>query len=177
MVKGYHYTEPTNPSRTDSARLYLDTSINGEESSVVSGDYNWIKYEISGSISEDSTIFFNGFLPANFWTSTIPVYIRNLDGSAAITTIHFVVYSDPAFTNLNVDSGVVSSNPRTWYDISITGPGTYSYNDPNSGVKYNFTLTEVDFGNKWVVPGTAYIDSNISTLCHLKGFHNFYVKN
>lgn len=34
MVKGYHYTEPTNPIRIDSCRLYLDTTINGEESNV-----------------------------------------------------------------------------------------------------------------------------------------------
>ena len=34
MVKGYHYTEPTTPVRIDSCKLYLDTTINGEESSV-----------------------------------------------------------------------------------------------------------------------------------------------
>ena len=34
MVKGYHYTEPTSPIRTDSCRLYLDIDIDGEESNV-----------------------------------------------------------------------------------------------------------------------------------------------
>ena len=34
MVRGYHYTEPTTPTRIDSCRLYLDTSIDGEESSI-----------------------------------------------------------------------------------------------------------------------------------------------
>lgn len=34
MVKGYHYIEPTTPVRTDSCRLFLDTDIDGEESSV-----------------------------------------------------------------------------------------------------------------------------------------------
>ena len=34
MVKGYHYTEPTSPVRTDSCRLYIDTDIDGEESNV-----------------------------------------------------------------------------------------------------------------------------------------------
>ena len=34
MVKGYHYTEPTTPTRTDSCRLYLDTTIDGETSNV-----------------------------------------------------------------------------------------------------------------------------------------------
>lgn len=39
MVKGYHYTEPTAPTRIDSCRLYLDTSIDGEASSV--GNETW----------------------------------------------------------------------------------------------------------------------------------------
>lgn len=34
MVKGYHYTKPTTPTRINSCRLFLDTSIDGEESSV-----------------------------------------------------------------------------------------------------------------------------------------------
>ena len=37
MVKGYHYTEPTTPTRTDSCRLYLDTTISGEQSNVANG--------------------------------------------------------------------------------------------------------------------------------------------
>lgn len=34
MVKGYHYTKPTTPIRTDSCRLYLDTTIESELSVV-----------------------------------------------------------------------------------------------------------------------------------------------
>lgn len=34
MVKGYHYTKPTTPTRIDSCKLYLDTTIDGEESNV-----------------------------------------------------------------------------------------------------------------------------------------------
>lgn len=40
MVKGYHYTEPTTPTRIDSCRLYLDTTIDGEESNV--GSEIWV---------------------------------------------------------------------------------------------------------------------------------------
>ena len=38
LIKGYHYTKPTSPTRTDSCRLYLDTSITGEESTVEEAD-------------------------------------------------------------------------------------------------------------------------------------------
>ena len=37
MVKGYHYTEPTSPVRVNSCRLYLDTTISGEQSNVANG--------------------------------------------------------------------------------------------------------------------------------------------
>ena len=44
MIKGYHYTKPTNPSRIDSCRLYLDTSIIGESSTVEESNsiYTWV---------------------------------------------------------------------------------------------------------------------------------------
>ena len=40
MVKGYHYTKPTTPIRIDSCKLFLDTSINGETSSIT--NETWI---------------------------------------------------------------------------------------------------------------------------------------
>lgn len=47
LIKGYHYTKPTNPTRTDSCRLHLDTSIEGEESTVEEADsiYTWVAPE------------------------------------------------------------------------------------------------------------------------------------
>lgn len=173
MIKGYHYTKPTSPSRTDSARLYIDTNINGEESSIITGDYNWIKYKISGTISENSTVNFKGYLPANFWTSTQSIYPKDLNGNDT-TTIYFAVFSGHTLTSLYVDGGIVAPGGRMWSDINITGSGTYSYTHPTYGTEYKFTLTEVNFGNKWVTPTTGICSE--SYLLHLKGFHNFYIK-
>ena len=36
MVKGYHYTEPTTPTRIDSCRLFLDTQVDTFENQIVS---------------------------------------------------------------------------------------------------------------------------------------------
>ena len=36
MVKGYHYTKPTIPVRTDSCRLYLDTKVDSYETQTIS---------------------------------------------------------------------------------------------------------------------------------------------
>lgn len=165
MVKGYHYTKPTDPIMTDSCRLYLDTTIDGEECEIDDGDYSYIGYYIKGwadgHIDGYDKINFQGFLPKNINSDFSGyVYIKNFDGTNFSDDYYFGHFTEGI--GIAFPSGIIAPGGRACENIfenktdDITG--NYSFTD-QFGAEYNFTISAVEYGDLLTLPETAILTS------------------
>ena len=162
-IKGYHYTKPTTPFRTDGARLFIDTSIDGEECTISTGQ-SWIKYYIKGFVNGNASgydiLYFEGYLhdlSINNWNASY-VYLKDINGNIISTDCYFQHFSGNTTTSFYVPSGVVAAGARGYSDVFQNNPnniaGTYTYTD-DFNAEFNFTITAVEYGNLLQLPETT----------------------
>ena len=166
-LNGYHYTKPTDPYRTDSARLFIDTTISGENSTVNETEEKWIPPTTSYveeinllsdvSISSDS-VEVSGTFDGQSWTA------RYESGGAHK---RISIESDTGFLDPATKSLILHLPSQ---DIEI-GLGNYEWDYYPAYHAYELEITD------WV--------ENVSTfslflaersILHLKGIHGFHVK-
>lgn len=151
MVKGYHYTEPTTPIRTDSCRLYLDTKADSYETQTISSE--------------------------SMRTETLPYntnFTYTLKNQPKIgTTIDFAYDTSSGPGDFNVIAGTaISQNDiynATYYEydgnLTITITSIDSNIRPYNFEVYQYTaniaIEESNTDYTWVVPTTAYLNSFI----------------
>ena len=151
MVKGYHYTKPTQPIRTDSCRLFIDDEI--ENDTAIESK---ICYTLN--VTDDN----------KYETFSIPINIGKYEEEifTQMTMGAFLVYVD--------DTLITSFNNTIWHFTKGTptsgsnGNITWNYDGNNtltfSGVPntlraQNKIEIKTILENKWVAPSTATIDS------------------
>lgn len=179
MVKGYHYTEPTTPARTDSCRLYLDTSIDGEASSI--GNEIW---------DVPSTAYLD--IPFNKFSEEI----GNVSGgttskqSPVFTNVFSNLENNDIFVFENLPDGVTTNTPITLNQIlqnysssSLSGPENITTpsaiifyytggNDPHLRCVLGRSSSDASFSNIII----RVVEKNNFRRLHLKGIHGFYVQ-
>ena len=161
MVKGYHYTEPTTPVRTDSCRLFLDTDIDGEESSIENEiwevpstaylDISNKAEEIRANLVPNSTNL--------VWTLTLNQYI---DTSA-------MAYITLPGSNASVGGRFLSHD--WYYEPQDTAVMNITY----TMATRELIMTLSNWSDDYTSPIIRYVAGD-SFRIHLKGIHGFYVQ-
>lgn len=148
MVKGYHYTEPTDPIRTDSCRLYLDVETDSYETQTISQEQ--MRTET---------------LPYN---TSFTYILKNRPKIGTTIYFNYEVGSEPG--DFSVVAGTpVSQNDSfgvTHYDydgnLTITITAIDSVFIPEDFVVWQYTADRIIESNTtdytWIVPSTAYLD-------------------
>ena len=164
MVKGYHYTKPTIPVRTDSCRLYLDTKVDSYETQTISREQmrtETLPYNISFTYILKNQPKIGTTINFTYDTSGGPGDFNIIAGIAiSQNDIYYATYYEYD-GNLTITITSIDSNIRP-YNFEV-----YQY-IANIAIKSNTT----DY--TWVAPTTAFLDTNKADLLHLKGIHGFY---
>lgn len=161
MIKGYHYTKPTDPVNVNSCRLYFDNQI---ETSSVNNDI-WIA---------PNTGVLEG-INQELMTEEIP-------------TMDLLSWSIPLSSSIAPSSNIYicfnsTNNVVLFFEENYDYYNTISYADNNftTTISYNANLKQVDINQDGIVDGlnTFYIQYYVNTnyKLHLKGFHNFFVQS
>ena len=190
MVQGYHYTKPTDPIRTDSARLFVDTSISTEECEVIPLfiDPVWaqsiLNYDTQSNSwnnlaiwKDDPTIVFYGNCIINYVVTSYTLIWNFFED----------IWYDENMNILNGLEDIKAITYSTWMStpqISFTDESSISYiinnlnidtkNFVDNGITGNAISVSYRDPNqfyKMTLPETVGINNS---LVHFKGIHNFY---
>ncbi len=199
MVKGYHYTKPTNPIRVDSARLYLDTTIDGEECEAIPlfTDHIWaqstLNYDTQSNNwnnliiwKNDPTIIFYGLCIVNdtvvyytlIWNFLENIwYDENMNILSGLDDIKTITYTTW------MDTPHISSVDETSISYIINNLSMNTKNSASNGVIGNAVSVSYRDPNQFykiTLPETAELNSlnlqETNYIVHFRGIHNFFVK-
>lgn len=170
LVKGYHYTKPTDPIRTDSCRLYLDTSIAGESSNVDIGENEntWgvpstgtltARENFTKEVTDDMFL-----MQGTTWEYTLPA-TTVFNSTITITGTAYRVPFEISFP-ANI-SYYETFDQATTYLISI------NYNAETKKIELILAIrTPTDVENGCIITYDIYDNYKL----HLKGIHGLYAQ-